>query len=162
MNALTAHEILAKSLPGSSNAFQPGRIETASRRVAAPEEALAAFRDFGGEGWLQIAEDEEIVVFSSALAEASGWPVAGEASREDASLLLVREEEGWTLVESRRQPPANDDDLIAVTEFRRRDAEGKLRYETHWTAVEVYGQTEIRPVAYRFAGFSTGRKEDRA
>ena len=163
MNTNTTQKTLADCL-AEPEAFVPGRLETTSEDSFDAAHVLEKFLSFAGEGWLQIAEEEEMRVFSpdSPLKEPKGWPVAGEAASSDKSISLVREGSGWKLITTEKLPAETTDDLISTTEFRRRDAEGSLRYETCWKAVDVFGQTEIRPVAYRFAGFSSGKKEDRA
>lgn len=162
MKSLKAHEILTKTFPRAHGISAAGSLAVESQEIPSSEEALKRFIEFGGEGWLQLADDREIQTFSpdKPLALQAKWPLAGEAAKENSSVCLCRERDSWKLTTITRTAPQNEDDLIMSTRFRRRDAEGFLCYETAWSPRDVFGQEEIRPAAFRFTGFSSHEKED--
>ncbi len=162
MTMIKNHEILKKVFDGVRPSFEPGRLEVKMETVDGPEEALNRFIDFGGEGWLQMADRPEIVVFSpeKPLSINSGRPVRGEAASAAGSLLLESASGVFSLSLIEKKQAETDSDLIAASRFRRRDGGGVLEYETFWTKKDVFGINEIRPEAYRFAGFRTAGKEE--
>lgn len=162
MKNLKAHEILEKPFPCAHGKFTAGSLAVESQEIPSPEETLKRFIDFGGEGWLQLADDREIKTFSpgNPLSLDNKWPLTGEAAKGDSSVCLCREGEGWKLTTITKAVPQNEDDMIVPARFRRRDAEGFLCYETAWTPQDIFGQIEIRPAAFRFTGFSSKEKED--
>ena len=154
MTMIKSHEILKKVFPGARPSFEPGRLEVKMETVEGQEEALGRFSDFGGEGWLQMADRSEIVVFGpeKPLSIDSGRPVRGEAASGAGSLLLESASGTFTLSLIETKQAETDADLIAASRFRRRDGGGAMVYETFWTMKDVFGVSEIRPAAYRFAG----------
>lgn len=164
MNTLKTHEILNKAFRELPHTFVPGFLEVRTEAVSTAEEALRRISEFGGEGWIQLAEQKEILTFedNSPLGTNEGWPVQAEAVRGDISISLTKDPDGWILAFIEKHPPRDDTDLLAAAEFRRRDGGGTLCYETYWTKKDVFGQWEIRPEAFRFSGFSKRGKEDRS
>ena len=86
MNTLKTHEILNKAFRELPHTFVPGFLEVRTEAVSTAEEALRRISEFGGEGWIQLAEQKEILTFedNSPLGTNEGWPVQAEAEEAAA------------------------------------------------------------------------------
>ena len=163
-------DVLKRTIPGTHAIFS-GRLERQSRIFEKATEALSEFIRFGGEGWLCIAENPEILRFTpgnpllGSVVENS-FPISGEAAVESKSIHLSRGDSGWVLTEISRLASQEDDDLIVRTNFRNRtDRNEVLTYETYWKAINVDEndgdeQEELRPCCFRYVGFTPVEKED--
>lgn len=137
-----------------------GALESTQERVKSAQEVLTKFQRFGGQGWLCLSSTPVVLRYRDAatLENVEGWPLFGEAVKDDTSLHLRREKDGWNLLQIRRIAPSCEHDLLIRSSFCARDR-GKLYYETFWKLQDVGGQEELRPWAFRFTGFDTFEKE---
>ena len=151
-----------------------GQITNASapQTVATATEAMQAFLSFGGEGWLCTADSRD--VFHSAPGGVwpppdSVWPLHGELAKEDGgrklSLHLRRTPRGWSLVWLEETGATDGRSCLVETRLHRHKEKPEeksrllLCYTVAWTPEWIgdtaNGHEELRPTAYRFAGFRT-------
>ncbi len=110
---------------------------------------------FGGHGWLCLAHAQNIMRITPATVwsdlPAPAWPVSAELVAGARSLHLTRADKGWLLTTITRAEAAGV--LQAVT-LQARDGRAGLNYEVAWQPTDNQGLEELRPVAYRFTGFT--------
>lgn len=137
-----------------------GGLTTHEQTLATATGAVATFQAFGGIGWLQTAETQEVWEFhpdAKALTSlrADAWPECGELFNPDtgSSLHLRRATAGWliTTFAPSDTPPAHG--LLLTERLLHRDFERELHYEVAYEPRPVGSHEELRPVACRFLGF---------
>ena len=143
-------------------AFNPGglRLTDQSGRVETAAEAIEKFCAFGGQGWLCIAENPEILILpdqSGALDEFCSqakpcWPRCGELVNDKKSLHLRQINHSWeiSVLEDDKASDGvwRDTSLLATNG-------GRLRYRVGYELCNHGGLEEFRPTISRFLGFSS-------
>jgi len=120
--------------------------------------ALAAFREFGGKGWLCLAGSPGILILPRDASEIpeEGWPVSGELSNVASGLRLSRSDGKWSVTTLTEKP--DGDGILLKRTLIRRDGPGTLAYEVGCRCEDRAGLAEWRPYSYRFAGFEGGER----
>jgi len=146
-----------KLLPENESAVS-GKLVPKPEILTDASGVIAKFRAFGGEGWLCSTDSVEIRRFSPGVPLPvilpGAWPISGEAVKGDESLHLTRSADGWHLTTLRRELDTTTEGVLISSTLLARNG-GDFHYETAWAHVNVAGQKELRPYAFRFLGFTT-------
>lgn len=120
------------------------------------QKALDEFLGFGGEGWLCLADQRELLRLSaegSTPMRTGSWPWKGEWYAGPVSLHLSRCESGWELTYLESAPSVESASVLAERRFLDHDHRTLLRYHVEWAPCQVGDHDELRPVRFRFLGF---------
>ena len=132
---------------------RPGVISSESEYSDDPARVLQSFLEFGGEGWLCLAQTPEILVFprDAGMVPPDGWPVCGELANGGSSLHISRAGKGWCVSHLTEMP--DGDGVVLSRTLLRRGGGGVLSYDVSCAARDLGGLTEWKPEQYRFTGF---------
>ncbi len=132
-----------------------GRLEFTPRTFETPEEALAALREHGGQGWICLASELRLI-------PADGFPEAGvplwaelvdSAGRSFHLRQVSGRWQGHTIVSA--PPTANEEHLIFEHRLAR-IPRGSMSYEVAWRREDDEGNPSSQAIwrawAYRFTG----------
>ena len=157
-------ETIQEIVPKLQGRVRAGRLECRSTMETEAAVVFRKLQDFGGEGWVCLTDNPVAVRFglSKPLAETastSRWIVSAEAANGAKSLHIARCAAGWTLTQIVFADPQTPEDVIVESNLKARDDRADLIYETSWQLQEQSGLMEIRPVAFRFAGFALKKEK---
>jgi len=135
--------------------LQSGRLAVECETLHDVGKVLERIREFGGQGWLCTTDSRAIVRFSgeSGLEGVAGYPICGESFDGKRSLHVQKCGGGWSLAVFSREAAQAETDVVALETLAARDGGGDLRYETYWCMQDTFGNSEVRPLCFRFIGF---------
>lgn len=141
------------SLPST---VQAGCITAEETLFHEASEALFAFTEFGGLGWLYTAESSAPEIFdgTTEIVPDGTWPRWGELVKENTSLHLRHIGAGWSL--TRLETTSEPKGLLLQTHFLAENT--LLEYEVYHEHQMIEGMLQLRPSLARFTGFRTKEK----
>jgi hypothetical protein len=151
--------VLGDVLPEAENKQltpRSGTIKASQSCVTKATEALAAFNELDGPGWLQEAGTREILHGDARELNAlpsTPWPVAGERASADGttSLHLRRTSGGWTI--TRLEDAGSPDGVLLTQRLLSADLKQHLVYHVAYRPENIGSHQELRPFASRFVRF---------
>jgi len=157
-------ETIQNIVPELQGRVRAGRLECRSTVETEAAVVFSKLQDFGGEGWACLTDNPVVVRFEQSkpladTASTSRWIDSAEAADGAKSLHIARCAAGWTLTQIALADPQTPEDVIVESNLKARDGRADLAYETSWQLQEKSGVKEVRPVAFRFAGFAPKKEK---
>jgi hypothetical protein len=157
-------DAIQRICPELQGRVRTGRLECRSHVEADAAVVFQKLREFGGEGWVCLADNPVVLRFGTAnpFPEPAGkvpWLVSAEAAKDNESLHVARDAAGWILTEISLADAKTQDDILLESTLKARAGGSDLKYDTSWCPKTQLGLEEIRPVAFRFAGFAAKQEK---
>ncbi len=146
--------------PSSPQTVENGRLGGKSRIIGKADDALKAFTNFGGQGWLCTADCNEVQIFDENSDIQGKWPRWGEVynSETGKSLHLRYLGEHWLLVTYSRVKDQKEPHGIITREKLLGKCKGVDRMLVYEVFYRLEEETKLAPAQYRpynsrFIGF---------
>lgn len=160
MNPIQFMNDLGNKIKMQKTNIHKGKLLTRKLETENSGEVWKQIVAFGGAGWLCATDQSEIRKYHDAGSLTvpadpdNAWILSSENVKGNASLHVTRDGRCWILTFLEEQKTDAEEDVLCETRWLSDDPQQCLLYDVYWSPVNVNGIMELRPVAFRFLGFS--------
>jgi len=155
-------EIIKNLQPEKEKVFRQSALTTEAKVVEfnSLEEAHKRIKKFvqeeKGEGWLCTTAQQQVLELKAVSPEnTSGFIICGEFVNDSKSksMHVQKVKGGWEFVVLEEIKSSRETDILVEHTVIGRNGK-KMQYQVFWAETSVAGDPELRPMAYRFCGFT--------